>query len=67
MLLGAGLFPIIDSCPMLERLDLTSCRGVSVADRRRFFEVCFYLSADFPQSQWDLATSQVWEREWRAG
>ncbi|GBE78266.1 hypothetical protein SCP_0111490 [Sparassis crispa] len=36
---SAGLFPIIDACPMLEELDLTSCRGVSVVDRRRFFEV----------------------------
>lgn len=36
---NAGLFPIIDACPMLEELDLTSCRGVRVADRRRFFEV----------------------------
>ncbi|EGO29367.1 hypothetical protein SERLADRAFT_412899 [Serpula lacrymans var. lacrymans S7.9] len=36
---SAGLFPIIDACPRLEKLDLTSCRGVSVVDRRRFFEV----------------------------
>ena len=36
---GAGLFPIIDACERLEKLDLTSCRGVRVGDRRRFFEV----------------------------
>lgn len=34
-----GLFSIIDCCPRLQDLDLTSCRGVSVVDRRRFFEV----------------------------
>ncbi|KAF8898538.1 hypothetical protein BD779DRAFT_1431472, partial [Infundibulicybe gibba] len=34
-----GLFPILDSCAQLQNLDLTSCRGVSVTDRRRFFEV----------------------------
>ncbi|KAK0208562.1 RNI-like protein [Desarmillaria ectypa] len=34
-----GLFPIIDACPKLGNLDLTSCRGVNVVDRRRFFEV----------------------------
>ncbi|KAL0950951.1 hypothetical protein HGRIS_007703 [Hohenbuehelia grisea] len=34
-----GLFTIIDACPQLANLDLTSCRGVSLADRRRFFEV----------------------------
>ncbi|KAH9835617.1 RNI-like protein [Rhodofomes roseus] len=36
---SAGLFPIIDACPRLQKLDLTSCRGVRVGDRRRFFEV----------------------------
>lgn len=36
---SVGLFPIIDACPRLEQLDLTSCRGIRVADRRRFFEV----------------------------
>ena len=34
-----GLFTIIDSCPNLVKLDLTSCRGIRVGDRRRFFEV----------------------------
>ncbi|KAH7883760.1 hypothetical protein F5I97DRAFT_1895343 [Phlebopus sp. FC_14] len=34
-----GLIPVIDACPKLEKLDLTSCRGIIVADRRRFFEV----------------------------
>lgn len=34
-----GLFSIVDACPKLSTLDLTSCRGVSVADRRRFFEI----------------------------
>lgn len=38
--LGAGLFPILDACIRLETLDLTSCRGVGVVNRRRFFEVC---------------------------
>lgn len=36
---SAGLFPIVDACPKLEQLDLTSCRGIKVADRRRFFDV----------------------------
>lgn len=36
---SAGLFPIIDACTKLQKLDLTSCRGVRVGDRRRFFEV----------------------------
>ncbi|KAI5121816.1 hypothetical protein M0805_003252 [Coniferiporia weirii] len=34
-----GLFPIIDSCHCLSSLNLTGCRGVKIADRRRFFEV----------------------------
>ncbi|KAF8641238.1 hypothetical protein AX17_000872 [Amanita inopinata Kibby_2008] len=34
-----GLFPVLNACPLLEKLDLTSCRGISVVDRRRFFEV----------------------------
>ncbi|KIY65524.1 RNI-like protein [Cylindrobasidium torrendii FP15055 ss-10] len=34
-----GLFPIVDACTKLANLDLTSCRGVGVVDRRRFFEV----------------------------
>ncbi|KAG7099403.1 hypothetical protein E1B28_001256 [Marasmius oreades] len=34
-----GLFPILDACTRLEHLDLTSCRGVPVGDRRRFFQV----------------------------
>ncbi|KAI0669965.1 RNI-like protein [Trametes maxima] len=36
---SAGVFPIVDACERLEKLDLTSCRGVRVGDRRRFFEV----------------------------
>ncbi|KAI0078943.1 RNI-like protein [Panus rudis PR-1116 ss-1] len=36
---SVGLFPIIDACTKLEQLNLTSCRGVPVGDRRRFFEV----------------------------
>ncbi|KAH9944443.1 RNI-like protein [Epithele typhae] len=36
---SVGLFPIIDACEKLEKLDLTSCRGVKVGERRRFFEV----------------------------
>jgi hypothetical protein len=39
VLLGNGLFTVIDACPKLTTLNLTRCRGVSVADRRRFFEV----------------------------
>ncbi|KAF5377530.1 hypothetical protein D9615_005240 [Tricholomella constricta] len=38
-LTSEGIFPIIDACEKLENLDLTSCRGVRVVDRRRFFEV----------------------------
>ncbi|KAF8526446.1 RNI-like protein [Gautieria morchelliformis] len=33
-----SLFHILDSCTRLTTLDLTSCRGVRVGDRRRFFE-----------------------------
>ncbi|KAH9968925.1 hypothetical protein BC827DRAFT_1121860 [Russula dissimulans] len=41
-----GLFAIVDACPKLATLNLTRCRGVSVADRRRFFEVrCSQLGA----------------------
>ncbi|TCD63987.1 hypothetical protein EIP91_004689 [Steccherinum ochraceum] len=36
---SAGLFPLIDACPKLEQLNLTSCRGIGVVDRRKFFEV----------------------------
>ncbi|PFH54649.1 hypothetical protein AMATHDRAFT_185367 [Amanita thiersii Skay4041] len=35
----SGLFPILDVCPSLKNLDLTSCRGINVVDRRRFFEI----------------------------
>lgn len=35
---SAGLFSVIDTCPKLQTLNLTSCRSVSVTDRRRFFE-----------------------------
>ncbi|KAF9229497.1 RNI-like protein [Gyrodon lividus] len=38
-LTSSGVFSIIDACVRLEKLDLTSCRGIKVADRRRFFEV----------------------------
>jgi hypothetical protein len=34
-----GLFEIIDACPLLDTLNLTSCRRVKVTDRRRFFDV----------------------------
>lgn len=40
-LVGLGLFPVLDACPKLQSLDLTSCRGVKVVDRRQFFEVRF--------------------------
>ena len=36
-----GLLPIISACPNLSKLNLTGCRGVRIADRRRFFEVKF--------------------------
>lgn len=32
------LFDILDGCPMLQRLDLTSCRGIPITQRRNFFE-----------------------------
>ncbi|KAG2129956.1 RNI-like protein [Suillus clintonianus] len=35
---SAGLFSVVDNCPKLQTLNLTSCRGVSVTIRRRFFE-----------------------------
>ncbi|KAI0732332.1 RNI-like protein [Fomitopsis betulina] len=38
-LTNSGLFPIIHVSPRLQKLDLTSCRGVKISDRRRFFEV----------------------------
>ncbi|KAF8634002.1 hypothetical protein AX15_001176 [Amanita polypyramis BW_CC] len=34
-----GLYPILNACPELGDLDLTSCRGINVVERRRFFEV----------------------------
>ncbi|KAF5368559.1 hypothetical protein D9758_002432 [Tetrapyrgos nigripes] len=34
-----GVFAIIDSCHKLEYLDLTSCRGISITDRRQIFDV----------------------------
>ncbi|ETW87856.1 hypothetical protein HETIRDRAFT_413759 [Heterobasidion irregulare TC 32-1] len=37
-----GLFTIVDACTLLTKLDLTSCRGVRIVDRRRFFQVCDY-------------------------
>ena len=33
-----ALFDIVDACPKLEWLNLTSCRRVNVQHRRRFFE-----------------------------
>ncbi|KAJ8084219.1 hypothetical protein PM082_002986 [Marasmius tenuissimus] len=38
-LTNEGLFQIVDACPSLAYLDLTSCRGVPVKDRRQFFQV----------------------------
>jgi hypothetical protein len=38
-MLGDGLFLLIEDCPRLEQLGLSSCHGVNVVDRRRFFEV----------------------------
>ena len=37
---------IIDACPRLSQLNLTSCRGVEVLDRRRFFEVSLTYNTD---------------------
>ncbi|KAL1669087.1 hypothetical protein GGF50DRAFT_123436 [Schizophyllum commune] len=34
-----GLFTIIDACPRLENIKLTSCRGVKLQDRKRIFEL----------------------------
>lgn len=36
---GDGLFTILDGCPKIERLNLTSCRGIKIAERRNFFQV----------------------------
>ncbi|KAJ7597217.1 RNI-like protein [Mycena floridula] len=33
-----GLLQIVDTCAKLEILDLSSCRGVNVGDRRHFFQ-----------------------------
>ncbi|KDQ20323.1 hypothetical protein BOTBODRAFT_27744 [Botryobasidium botryosum FD-172 SS1] len=41
-----GVFKIIDSCPLLTKIDVTSCRGIDVRDRRRIFEVRESLAAD---------------------
>lgn len=41
MSIAEGLFPIIDSCQRLSKLNLTGCRSIKVVDRRRFFEVGF--------------------------
>lgn len=41
---GEGLFTILDACTSLERLNLTSCRGIDIAHRRNFFEVREYFS-----------------------
>jgi hypothetical protein len=40
-MLGDGLFLLIEDCPRLEQLGLSSCHGVNVVDRRRFFEVSY--------------------------
>lgn len=34
------VFTILDGCPLLSRIDLTSCRGVNVRNRRNIFKVC---------------------------
>jgi hypothetical protein len=46
LLTEEGLLEIIDACPRLETLNLTSCRGVRLHDRRRFFEVWHERRAD---------------------
>ena len=33
------LFRILDGCPLLSRIDLTTCRGINVRNRRRVFDV----------------------------
>ncbi|KAJ7071318.1 hypothetical protein C8F01DRAFT_427655 [Mycena amicta] len=35
---GEGLFNVLDDCSLLSTIGLKSCRGVRVADRRRFFD-----------------------------
>ena len=35
-----NLFAILDGCPLLQKIDLTSCRGVRVQNRRGIFKVC---------------------------
>lgn len=37
---GNALFPVIDALPKLSYLNVTGCRGIDVAHRKRFFEVC---------------------------
>lgn len=34
-----GVMQILDNCPKLSQLNLTGCRGISIVNRRRFFEV----------------------------
>lgn len=41
MFIAEGLYPIIDSCQRLSKMNLTGCRSIKVVDRRRFFEVRF--------------------------
>ncbi|KAK7694576.1 hypothetical protein QCA50_001762 [Cerrena zonata] len=36
---NAGVFVILDACPNLTQLNLTSCRGIGVVDRRHFFKI----------------------------
>lgn len=33
------VYTILDGCPMISHIDLTSCRGVSVRNRRNIFKV----------------------------
>jgi hypothetical protein len=33
-----GVFKILDGCPLLNTLGLTSCRGIPVTQRKNFFE-----------------------------
>ena len=37
--LAEGVLDIIDACGKLGSINLTSCRGIRVQERRRFFEV----------------------------
>lgn len=57
---GEGLFTIIDACRKLETLNLTSCRGVRVTERRSFFEVSSPITFSSSADRY-LMFLEVWE------